>query len=202
MVGNFTITFIFFVLSSTIEKMPNFNDTPWYIWVEHLVIILGAGYVVRNLFRGGLVNNLTRLTVNAAQVVPGAKQILQKQQEEALKTIETQIFNPNDPDLNVMEEIPDEGLPSEKVLEILQSWRDKEQSYRDGKSFGGIYTDYESVEDVEKKALTMYCDSNGLYPTTFPGLRKIEAEVVRMACSLLHGDSNTCGTLTSGGTER
>ncbi|KAF7247361.1 Sphingosine-1-phosphate lyase 1 [Varanus komodoensis] len=43
--------------------------------------------------------------------------------------------------------------------------------------------------------------SNPLHPDIFPGLRKMEAEVVRMVCTLFHGGPNSCGTMTSGGTE-
>uniref|UniRef100_A0A671XMR9 sphinganine-1-phosphate aldolase n=1 Tax=Sparus aurata TaxID=8175 RepID=A0A671XMR9_SPAAU len=43
--------------------------------------------------------------------------------------------------------------------------------------------------------------SNPLHPDIFPGVRKMEAEVVRMSCTLFHGGPNSCGTVTSGGTE-
>lgn len=35
--------------------------------------------------------------------------------------------------------------------------------------------------------------TNPLHPDVFPGVRKMEAEVVRMCCTLFHGDQNTCG---------
>lgn len=37
--------------------------------------------------------------------------------------------------------------------------------------------------------------SNPLHPDIFPGVRKMEAEVVRMACTLFHGGPNSCGTV-------
>lgn len=39
--------------------------------------------------------------------------------------------------------------------------------------------------------------TNPLHPDVFPGICKMEAEVVRMACNLFHGDSETCGTVSS-----
>jgi glutamate/tyrosine decarboxylase-like PLP-dependent enzyme len=47
----------------------------------------------------------------------------------------------------------------------------------------------------------MFFSENGLNPTAFPSLRKFETEVVRMALSLLNGDGETVGNMTSGGTE-
>lgn len=38
--------------------------------------------------------------------------------------------------------------------------------------------------------------SNPLHPDIFPGLRKMEAEVVRIACTLFHGGPNSCGAVS------
>ncbi len=43
--------------------------------------------------------------------------------------------------------------------------------------------------------------TNPLHPDTFPGVRKMEAEVVRVACDMFNGGPDSCGTVTSGGTE-
>ena len=38
--------------------------------------------------------------------------------------------------------------------------------------------------------------ANPLNPDAFPGIRKMEAEVVRICCNLFHGDPDTsCGTV-------
>ncbi len=52
----------------------------------------------------------------------------------------------------------------------------------------------EKVEVVtEAYRLTAY--ANPLNPDAFPGIRKMEAEVVRMALNLFHGDGESCGTV-------
>ncbi|XP_047737506.1 sphingosine-1-phosphate lyase [Hyalella azteca] len=43
--------------------------------------------------------------------------------------------------------------------------------------------------------------TNPLHADVFPGIRKMEAEVVRMCCDLFHGGPQSCGTMTTGGTE-
>merc|ERR1719244_2275242 len=43
--------------------------------------------------------------------------------------------------------------------------------------------------------------TNPLHSDAFPGLRKMEAEVVRIACDLFNGSSDSCGCVTTGGTE-
>jgi glutamate/tyrosine decarboxylase-like PLP-dependent enzyme len=47
----------------------------------------------------------------------------------------------------------------------------------------------------------LYLTENGLDPTTFPSLLRLEIEVVRMVANLLRGDENVVGHVTSGGTE-
>jgi sphinganine-1-phosphate aldolase len=43
--------------------------------------------------------------------------------------------------------------------------------------------------------------TNALNPMMYPSLRKFETEIVSMSAWMLHGDENTAGSLTSGGTE-
>nr|CAB3266030.1 sphingosine-1-phosphate lyase 1-like [Phallusia mammillata] len=66
-------------------------------------------------------------------------------------------------------------------------------------------TVYGGDPDLTLVASTMYHKfawSNPLHPDVFPSLRKMEAEVVRMTCSLFNGDPNaSCGFVTTGGTE-
>jgi len=57
------------------------------------------------------------------------------------------------------------------------------------------------VTELLKEAYTMFFSENGLNPTAFPSLKKFEAEVVAMTASLLGGDEETVGNMTSGGTE-
>ena len=177
------------------------SKTSYLTLSEHALVLLCAGYFIRKVLKNGIANTFTKFAVSAAQALPGARSVLASEQKESLKVIEQSIFKGVE-DNNIFETLPEEGLSADQVLEILESWRNKEVAYKSGKAFGGIYHNYHELEEVEKKALTMFCDSNGLYPTTFPGLRKIEAEVVRIACNLLHGNAETCGTMTSGGSER
>ena len=55
-----------------------------------------------------------------------------------------------------------------------------------------------NVERVEvvTEAYSKTAYANPLNPDAFPGIRKMEAEVVRICCNLFHGDPDTsCGTV-------
>ena len=56
------------------------------------------------------------------------------------------------------------------------------------------------ADEVGREALALYGSTNGLDPTVFPSLRKLENDLVGWAARLLQG-TTAVGTVTSGGTE-
>jgi glutamate/tyrosine decarboxylase-like PLP-dependent enzyme len=83
----------------------------------------------------------------------------------------------------------------------MRSARDKDVQWQKGRAFSLVYHAGEEVDDLLKEASLLFFSENGLNPTAFPSLRKFETEVIAMTASLLGGDANTVGTVTSGGTE-
>jgi sphinganine-1-phosphate aldolase len=82
------------------------------------------------------------------------------------------------------------------------------------KGWGGVYHhDGSELTQVQNEAWALFNCSNTLYPGTFPGVRKFEAELISMTLGIVHGTggagsgggkdkSPPCvGLLTSGGTE-
>lgn len=43
----------------------------------------------------------------------------------------------------------------------------------------------------------MFAWTNPLHSDVFPDIRKMEAEVVRMCCTIFNGDKESCGTVSS-----
>jgi glutamate/tyrosine decarboxylase-like PLP-dependent enzyme len=50
-------------------------------------------------------------------------------------------------------------------------------------------------------AYAKYFSANGLNPTVFKSLKRLEKEVLKFTAELLYTDENACGVMTSGGTE-
>ena len=97
--------------------------------------------------------------------------------------------------------IPEKGSDGEDLLQKMETFKEKDLNYESGKFFGYVFFPPKDIYDVVKKAYVSYIATNGLNPSAFPSLRKMESEVVGMTASLLNGDENTTGTMTSGGTE-
>jgi sphinganine-1-phosphate aldolase len=97
--------------------------------------------------------------------------------------------------------LPPGGLPRKDVLAAMQTARDHDIKWQQGRVFGLVYHVNEEIDSLLKEAYTMFFSENGLNPTAFPSIRKFESEVVAMTASLLGGDENVCGNMTTGGTE-
>ncbi|MFJ9391166.1 pyridoxal phosphate-dependent decarboxylase family protein [Nocardioides sp. NPDC101246] len=57
------------------------------------------------------------------------------------------------------------------------------------------------IDRIGREAVAAYAGSNGLDPTAFPSLLRMETEVVGTAADLLDAPESVVGTVTSGGTE-
>lgn len=92
--------------------------------------------------------------------------------------------------------LPMLGLSKEEILMQIDNYLAlSEFKWRDGHVSGAVYNYNTALcslvgEIYEKTAYT-----NPLHSDVFPGLNKMEAEVVRMCSAMFNGDSNTVGTV-------
>ncbi len=93
------------------------------------------------------------------------------------------------------------GKPKQDILATMQALREKDVKWREGKVFSLVFYAGDEVTDILKEAYLMFFSENGLNPTAFPSLRELETQVVAMVASLLNGDGEVVGNMTSGGTE-
>ncbi len=100
-----------------------------------------------------------------------------------------------------MKTLPPKRIPAQEVLATMRAARDHDVRWKEGRVFSLVFYAGEEVLDLLKEAYTMFFSENGLNPMAFPSLKKFEAEVVSMTASLLGGDDETAGNMTSGGTE-
>ncbi|XP_031995187.1 sphingosine-1-phosphate lyase 1 isoform X2 [Hylobates moloch] len=104
-------------------------------------------------------------------------------------------------DKEYVKALPSQGLSSSAVLEKLKEYSSMDVFWQEGRASGTVYSGEEKLTELLVKAYGDFAWSNPLHPDIFPGLRKIEAEIVRIACSLFNGGPDSCGCVTSGGTE-
>lgn len=98
--------------------------------------------------------------------------------------------------------LPEKGWTKEEILEQTKVYLGLgEFDWRKGTQSGTVYNGNEALTELMTEVYGMAAWTNPLHPDAFPGVRKMEAEIVRICCNLFNGGQNSCGTVTSGGTE-
>ena len=97
--------------------------------------------------------------------------------------------------------IPEKGLSKEEILATLQAFKSRDMDWKAGKVWCYVYNPGDDPAEVTREAYLSFLSENGLDPSVFPSLLKLETDVVRAVINLLRGDSNAVGHLTTGGTE-
>jgi len=98
-------------------------------------------------------------------------------------------------------QFPEKGTSREELLSALHAFKSDDSDWKGGRVFSLIYNAGEDVKTFAEEAFNVFINENGLSPFAFPSLLRMETEVVSMVGSLLGGDSETVGAMTSGGTE-
>ena len=97
--------------------------------------------------------------------------------------------------------LPEHGRDAADVLQQLRSYGRDDPAYRDGRLWSLVYHLDAAHEEFLGRAYGSYAAANGLNPAAFKSLKRFESEIVAAAARLQHGGPQTCGVLTSGGTE-
>ncbi|XP_047489009.1 sphingosine-1-phosphate lyase-like isoform X2 [Penaeus chinensis] len=138
--------------------------------------------------------------------IPAVKRYIQKQLDQSRIEIQKGIFEDAGASvaaLPPLKELPKDGWSEEQVLDVASNTLGKgNYAWQDGKISGGAFSGgNEDLSDVLLKVYGMTALTNPLHADMFPGVRKMEAEIVRMTLSIFHGDDEACGCMTSGGSE-
>jgi len=94
------------------------------------------------------------------------------------------------------------NAPRTDALARLRELQAADLPVHGGRTLAYVYdSGLPDVDRVGREAVAAYAGSNGLDPTAFPSLLRMENELVGFAADLLHAPDSAVGTVTSGGTE-
>ena len=82
---------------------------------------------------------------------------------------------------------PDTGIDKESIFQSLTDLKDNDLKWQDGKAFAYIYGTEKETMQFAAGAYQLYLTENGLDPSSFPSLLKLETDVISMLSDLLHG---------------
>ena len=97
--------------------------------------------------------------------------------------------------------LPVEGRPRDDVLADLQGFAADDPDYKAGRLWSLVYWLDEAHDAFLGQAYQAFSSANGLNPTAFKSLKRLETEIISAVAALLHGTPEVCGIVTSGGTE-
>ncbi len=94
------------------------------------------------------------------------------------------------------------GLSADQMQESLRAMREHDADWRSGRTWSLVYSAGDEHDALIKTAYMEYFHENGLSPSAFPSLERMEREVVGDLLGHLGADLDTAGgTMASGGTE-
>jgi glutamate/tyrosine decarboxylase-like PLP-dependent enzyme len=94
-----------------------------------------------------------------------------------------------------------DGLGRDDVLDQLVALKARDVRWRDGRAFTLAYDGGDEVVELAKAAYGLFSSENALNTDAFPSLRGIQADVVEIVSTWLHGGEEAAGFMTTGGTE-
>lgn len=154
---------------------------------------------------------LSRFMVAVALLVPANRRRMNREMAQALRQLEESLVSRTT--VPTIREVPTYGRTPSWVdaqmasLERLDSAHvgdedaDGRSVWRAGRVSGAVYHGGDELSEIIGNSVRRFLLANPLHPEVFPGLRKMEAEVVEMVLRMYNAPPDGAGTTTSGGTE-
>ena len=132
---------------------------------------------------------------------PGVRSKVQAQVSEAIAKLEGKLV-PRGPGISRYLTLPIEGWSAVQVKGELEKLGDMEHTrWEDGLVSGAVYHGGDDLIKLQGEAFEMFSVANPIHPDVFPGVRKMEAEIVAMVLAMFNAPPGAAGVTTSGGTE-
>lgn len=98
--------------------------------------------------------------------------------------------------------LPYDGLRSDEIVELVDAYLALgDYKWKEGRVSGAVYNYTNELSKLVGAVYEKTSYTNPLHPDIFPGINKMEAEVVRMSATLFKGNAKTVGTVKEMRTE-
>ncbi|KAK6465741.1 dihydrosphingosine-1-phosphate lyase [Scheffersomyces coipomensis] len=146
-------------------------------------------------------HKVSKIAIDIFMSLPPIKNRVDKELQSVIVKMEKEIVK-NDDELLQLSIIPEEGLSNKIVMEELDKLQTlKHTDWSNGRVSGAVYHGGDDLIELQSTAYHKYSVANQLHPDVFPGVRKMESEVVAMVLDIFNAPKDACGSTTSGGTE-
>jgi sphinganine-1-phosphate aldolase len=112
--------------------------------------------------------------------LPGVRTKVQTQVAETILKLEQKLV-PSGPGVQRTTSLPTEGWSEDEVRNKLEELSQMEHTrWEDGRVSGAVYHGGDELIRLQTEAFGKFTVSNPIHPDVFPGVRKMEAEIVAM----------------------
>lgn len=131
--------------------------------------------------------------------MPGVRTQVRKQVNEAIAKMQTKLVPSN---ATRYLTLPKEGWSEEDIRKELEALATMDHTrWEDGYVSGAVYHGEDELLKLQTEAYGKFTVANPIHPDVFPGVRKMEAEIVAMVLNLFNAPPGAAGVSTIGGTE-
>ena len=131
--------------------------------------------------------------------MPGVRTQVRKQVNEAIAKLQTKMVPANTTRYLTL---PKEGWSDDALRKELDTLATMDHTrWEDGFVSGAVYHGEDDLLKLQTEAYGKFTVANPIHPDVFPGVRKMEAEIVAMVLSLFNAPPGAAGVSTIGGTE-
>ena len=148
-----------------------------------------------------VINRVSSSISSKIMTLPPIKNKIDKELQSTIVKMEQEIIK-NDDELLQFPNLPENGVSHNDVSHELDKLNTlKHSDWINGRVSGAVYHGGDDLLKLQVEAYDKYSVANQLHPDVFPGVRKMEAEVVHMVLDIFNASETGCGSTTSGGTE-
>ena len=168
-------------------------------WTRKSVLQLKGRGLFGSIFDG--YNNVRRVLYGIFLRSPGVRSKVQKSVANSIAKLEGKLV-PKGPGVTHYLTLPKEGWSEAQVSAELEKLEQMDHTrWEDGRVSGAVYHGGSDLLKLQSEAFNKFGVANPIHPDVFPGVRKMEAEVVAMVLAMFNAPQGAAGATASGGTE-
>ncbi|XP_018320081.1 sphingosine-1-phosphate lyase [Agrilus planipennis] len=178
------------------------SKEPWQIVTITTSTVLLSVWLYEFIFQEESVMERTKKTFfKLAKLVPSIRLKIDSEMESVRKSLYKDVEERGKA-LHYITTLPEKGFSKEAIVKLTdENLGLSDYDWAQGKVSGTVYYMSSEINSLITDIYSKSAYTNPLHLDIFPGICKMEAEVVHMTANAFHGGANACGTMTSGGTE-
>lgn len=170
-----------------------------YLYMSQMIVLIRGRGIIASVRT--FIHAIGKRGFQVLLSIPPIRKKIDEELSKTTKKIEEELMQ-NDESLMQFKSLPEKGLDAAIVTKELDKLQDlKHSDWYNGRVSGAVYHGGNELLELQSEAYQKYSIANQLHPDVFPGVRKMESEIVSMVLRLFNAPEEGCGSTTSGGTE-